>query len=164
MSRLKLHQLSRITGHVAWWVFVVATIFAGGITWLGNDHEYQHPPFLLRSDEWMVYSTVPESSQATAEYVDVAVALPYEWWRDGESLSAAMFMVVMIAAVVEAASARRLWRGLITVGAPCVALGLLVIATPGTDAESDMTTALVLVLVAVAVREVWARCFATRKV
>ena len=164
MSRPKVHLVARLAGHAAWWVFVVATLFAGGITWLGNDHEYQHPPFLLRSDEWMVYSTVPESSQATAEYVDVAVALPYEWWRDGELLSAAMFVLVMIAAVVEAAAARRLWRGLITVGAPCVALGLLVIATPDTDVESDMTAALVLVLVAVAVREVWARCFAPRTV
>ncbi|PZU02159.1 MAG: hypothetical protein DI630_09245 [Gordonia sp. (in: high G+C Gram-positive bacteria)] len=159
-----MHLGARIIGHAAWWVFVVATLFAGGITWLGNDHDYQHPPFLLRSDGWMVYSTVPDSSSATADYVDVAVALPYEWWRDGELLSAAMFVVVMIAAVVEATAARRLWRGLITVGAPCVALGLLVIATPDTDAESDMTAALVLVLVAVTVREVWARCFAPRTV
>ena len=164
MSRRKVHLGARITGHAAWWVFVVATLFAGGITWLGNDHDYQHPPFLLRSDGWMTYSTLPDSSPATAEYVDVAVALPYEWWRDGELLSAAMFVVVMIAAVVEATAARRLWRGLITVGAPCVALGLLVIATPDTDAESDMTAALVLVLVAVTVREVWARCFAPRTV
>ena len=159
-----MHLGARITGHAAWWVFVVATLFAGGITWLGNDHGYQHPPFLLRSDGWMVYSTVPDSSSATTDYVDVAVTLPYEWWRDGELLSAAMFVVVMIAAVVEAASARRLWRGLITVGAPCVALGLLVIATPDTDAESDMTAALVLVLVAVTVREVCARCVAPRTV
>lgn len=159
-----MHLVARITGHAAWWVFVVATLFAGGITWLGNDHEYQHPPFLLRSDEWMVYSTVPDSSTATTDYVDVAVALPYEWWKDGELLSAAMFVVVMIAAVIEAASARQLWRGLITIAAPCVALGLLVIATPDTAAESDMTAALVLVLVAVTVREVWARCFAPRTV
>lgn len=164
MSRPKVHLLARLAGHAAWWVFVVATLFAGGITWLGNDHEYQHPPFLLRSDEWMVYSTVPDSSTAATEFVDVAVALPYEWWKDGELLSAAMFVVVMIAAVVEATAARRLWRGLITVGAPCIALGLLVIATPDADAESDMTAALVLVLVAVAVREVWARCFAPRAV
>jgi hypothetical protein len=49
---------------------------------------------------------------------------------------------------------------LITVAAPCIALGLLVIATPATAAESDMTAALVLVLAAVTVREVWARRFA----
>lgn len=164
MSRRKVHLVARITGHAAWWAFVVATLFAGGITWLGNDHEYQHPPFLLRSDEWMVYSTVPDSSTATADYVDVAVALPYEWWKDGELLSAALFVVVMIAAVVEATAARRLWQGLITVGAPCVALGLLLIATPDTATEPDMTTALVLVLLAVTVREVWARYFAPRKV
>jgi hypothetical protein len=160
MSRCKVHLIARITGHAAWWVFVVAAIFAGGITWFGSDPQYQHPPFLLRSDGWMVYSTLPDSSSATADYVDVAVALPYEWWRDGELLSAATFVVVMIAAVVEATAARRLWQGLVTVAAPCIALGLLVIATPATAAESDMTAALVLVLAAVTVREVWARRFA----
>jgi hypothetical protein len=164
MSRRKVHLVARITGHTAWWVFVVATLFAGGITWLGSDHEYQHPAFLLRSDGWMVYSTVPDSSSVTADYVDVAVALPYEWWKDGELLSAAMFVVVMIAAVVEATAARRLWQGLITVAAPCIALGLLVTATPDTAAESDMTVALVLVLAAVTVREIWARGLAPRTV
>ena len=38
------------------------------------------------------------------------------------------------------------------------------VEVPDTDAESDMTAALVLVLVAVTVREVWARCFAPRTV
>lgn len=72
------------------------------------------------------------------------------------------FVVVLIAAVTEAISARRLAAGVVTVAAPCVALGLLLVVTPGVADSGGFNTMLTMgvVLVAVAVREVWARRFA----
>jgi hypothetical protein len=111
--------------------------------------------------------TLPDwsaSSTSYAEFADVAVAVPYDLWSDGELLSAAAFVVVMIAAVAEAISAHRLWQGIVTVAAPCVAFALVWIATPGTVTELDTAAAMALVLAAVAVREIWARAFAPRTV
>ena len=49
-----------------------------------------------------------------------------------------------------------------TVAAPCVAFGLLLLATPGVldSVQLGTMTTICVVLVAVAVREVWARRFA----
>ena len=51
-----------------------------------------------------------------------------------------------------------------TVAAPCVAFGLLLLATPGVldTVEFDTILTIGVVLIAVAVREVWARRFAPK--
>lgn len=165
MTRQRTHALARITGHAAWWVFVVGTLVAGGITWLGIDHDY-YRPFIPSSDEWTAYTPLTDETFVGADSVDVAMLYSYDRWTHGEMLSALAFVVVLIAAVVEAVSAGRLRQGVITVLAPCVALGLLLIATPGTidDSGLELGTAVFLILAAVAVREVWARGFAPRSV
>ena len=165
MTRQRTLALARIAGHAAWWVFVVGTLVAGGITWLGIDQDY-YRPFIPSSDEWTAYTPLSDETFEGAGYIDVDVLYSYDRWTHGEMLSASAFVVVLIAAVVEAISARRLWSGVVTVLAPCAGLGLLVIATPGTidDSGLELGTAVFLILAAVAVREVWARGFAPRSV
>ena len=165
MTRRRTLALARIIGHTAWWVFVVTTLFAGGITWLGIDQDY-YRPFIPSSDGWTAYTPLTDPAFDGAGYIDVDVLYSYERWTHGEMLSVSAFVVVLIAAVVEAISAQQLWRGVVTVLAPCVALGLLVIATPGTidDSGLELGAAVSLILAAVAVREVWARGFAPRSV
>ncbi|MGK9269571.1 hypothetical protein KXR83_01085 [Williamsia muralis] len=79
-------------------------------------------------------------------------------------LSLIAFAVVIIAAVIEAITSRQLVPGIVTVAAPCVAFGLLLLATPGVldSVRFGTMQTLGVVLVAVAVREVWARGFAPR--
>jgi hypothetical protein len=165
MTRQRVLTLARITGHVGWWVFAVGTLFAGGITWLGVDQDY-YQQFLPPSDGWTAYTPLTEGSVEGAGYIGVDVLYSYDRWTHGETMSAVAFAVVLIAAVTEAFSARRLWKGVATVAAPCVALALLLIATPGTidDSGLELGAAVALVLAAVAVREIWARGFAPRTV
>lgn len=165
MTRQRVFALARITGHAAWWVFVVGTLVAGGITWLGIDQDY-YRPFIPSSDEWTAYTPLTDETFVGAEAIDVAMLYSYDRWTHGEMLSALAFVVVLIAAVVEAVSAGRLRQGVVTVLAPCAALGLLVIATPGTidDSGLELGAAVSLTLAAVAIREVWARGFAPRSV
>ena len=165
MTRQRVFALARITGHAAWWVFVVTTLFAGGITWLGLDQDY-YQPFIPPSDGWTAYTPLSDETFEGAGYIDVDVLYSYDRWTHGEMLSASAFVVVLVAAVVEAVSAGRLRQGVVTVLAPCAALGLLVIATPGTidDSGLGLGAAVSLILAAVAIREVWARGFAPRSV
>ena len=137
----------------------------GEITWLGLDQDY-YRPFIPSSDEWTAYTPLTDETFAGAGSIDVDVLYSYDKWAHGDMLSASAFVVVLIAAVVGAVSAGRLRQGVVTVLAPCAALGLLVIATPGTidDSGLGLGAAVSLILAAVAVREVWARGFAPRSV
>ncbi|MFJ6099108.1 hypothetical protein [Williamsia muralis] len=85
-------------------------------------------------------------------------------WTQLEVWSVVTFVVVLIAAVVEAIAVRQVVPGIVTVAAPCVAFGLLLLATPGVLDSVEFSTMLTVavVLVAVAVREIWARGFAPR--
>jgi hypothetical protein len=165
MTRHRVFSLARITGHVAWWIFVVATLFAGGITWTGVSNRlnssFVDASFTARSFGWTAYTPLTDSPVGIANF---SASPPYDRWTDPEFWSMVAFTVVLIAAVIEAISARHALPGMATVAAPCVALGLLLLATPGIldSVELDTMSAMGVVLVAIAVREVWARQFAPR--
>lgn len=154
MTRPRVFSLARVTGHVMCWIFVVATLFAGGITWFSGTVSYPtvDPSFLARSGYYTrddgvfsdYYGYIPSS---------------YNPWTEPQLWSLVAFVVVLIAAVIEAISAQRLLPGVVTVAAPCVALGLLLLVTPGVVDSGGFSTMLTMgvVLLAVAVREAWAR-------
>ena len=160
MTRQRALSLARNTGHTAWWVFVVATLFAGGITWtsVSTYGNYIGVTSFTQQTGWTAYTPMTDSS---IDFVDFDSS-SYDPWTELELLSAAAFFVVLVAAVVEALSARQMVPGIVTVAAPCVAFGMLLLATPGGvgTVEFDATVTVAVVLIAVAVREVWARRFA----
>ncbi|HEY9312398.1 hypothetical protein [Williamsia sp.] len=165
MTSSRVFPFARITGHIAWWIFVVTTLFAGGITWTDAHNRfgdsYIDASFTAGSSGWIAYTPLTDSPIGIANFTG---SPPYDRWTDPAFWSLLAFAVVLIAAVIEAISARRLLPGIVTVAAPCVALGLLVLATPGTldSVALDTMAAMSAVLVAVAIREVWARRFAPR--
>jgi hypothetical protein len=152
-----MFSLARIAGHSAWWAFVVATLFAGGITWTGLDRYIPVIP-LPRGSGW-----IDISPGSTFMIADIAGS-SYDPWSDPELWSAIAFAAVLIAAVLEAISAREVLPGIMTVAAPCIGWGLLLSTTPGVFDSVRFNTmqAMAVVLLAVAVREVWARRFAPR--
>jgi hypothetical protein len=158
MTRNRVFSVAHVTGHVAWWIFVVATLFAGGITWTGVGRYVPYIP-LPRGSGW-IDIPLTDSPVYIANFASSSneQSTDLRWW------SLAAFIVVLIAAVVEAISARRMAAGVVTVVTPCVALGLMLLATPGVLESVHFGTlqTLAVVLVAVAVREVWARRFAPR--
>lgn len=156
MTRHRAISPARILGHCAWWIFVVATLFAGGITWTGVDRYVPFVP-VLHGAGWI---DIP-STDAPVAIVDFA-GTAYDPGVDPEIVSVVAFVVVLIAATVEAISVRQVLPGMATVAAPCVALGLLLLATPGVlqSVSLDTLATMGIVLIAVAVREVWARRFA----
>lgn len=163
MSRHRVFSLARTTGHAAWWIFVVATLFAGGITWTGVSRygNYIGATSFTKEYGWTAYTGLTDSPVGIADYLGSS---SYDPWRDFELWSAIAFGAVLIAAVVEAISAREVLPGLVTVAAPCVAFGLLLLVTPGVldTVGFDTMATMAVVLIAVAVREIWARWFAPR--
>lgn len=164
MTRHRVFSLARITGHAAWWVFMVATLFAGGITWTGIDRSFFEAGFEARSGVTYTGDYVYSDGDVLSYQFGDLASTSYDRWTELELWSLVAFVVVLIAAVVEAISARRLLPGVVTVAAPCVAFGLLLLATPGVldIVEFDTTLTMSVVLIAVAAREVWARRFAPK--
>ena len=162
-----MFSLARITGHTAWWVFVVATFFAGGITWTGATSSYGYGYFFGATSfaGWSGNWTANTPIQASVAIANFSASASYhDPWTELEVWSLVAFAVVLIAAVVEAIAVRRVVPGIVTVAAPCVAFGLLLLATPGVLDSVEFGTMLTMgvVLVAVGVREIWARRFAPR--
>ena len=160
MTRHRLFSHARITGHSAWWIFMVATLYAGGITWTGVSRygSYIGATSFTKEYGWTAYTGLTDLPVGIADFAGSS----YDPWTDPELWSAIAFGAVLIAAVVEAVSAREVLPGIVTVAAPCVAFGLLLLATPGVldSVQLGTMTTIGVVLVAVAVREVWARRFA----
>jgi heme/copper-type cytochrome/quinol oxidase subunit 1 len=146
MTRHCVFSLARTIGHCSWWAFVVATLFAGGIARTRGEWG------------WTAYTPLTESPVAVTSFGS------YDPWTGLEVWSVIAFVVVLIAAAVEAVAARQVVPGVVTVAAPCVAFGLLLLGTPGVldIVRFGTMQTLCVVLVAVAVREVWARRFAPR--
>ena len=164
ITRHRVFSLARTTGHAAWWVFMVATLFAGGITWTGIDRSYFEAGFEARSGATYTGDYVYSDGDVLSYHFGEVASTSFDRWTELELWSLVAFVVVLIAAVVEAVAARRLLPGVVTVAAPCVAFGLLLLATPGVldTVEFDTTLTMSVVLIAVAVREAWARRFAPK--
>ena len=143
-----------------WWVFVVSALFTGGITWWGT-YSTMTGAFSEGWSGWTAYTPT-----TGAVYVDLIGGSPgiHTWWQNPAYYALAAFVLVVVAAVVDAVAARRLVAGIVTVVVPFVALGLFVLATPGTidGVELRSILSMALVLAGVAVREVWMRAGAPR--
>lgn len=145
MNRYKMFRRAHTAGDVFWWIFVVATLLAGGITWFGVD--------VYDDFGWTAYAPLTSQSQQYANYVPLA--------RFGaiESVSAVSFCLLVLAALVEAVVVRRLVAGIVTVAVPFVAAALMWSALPRGHSSFSVETisALLGVLAAVAIRELWER-------
>lgn len=149
MNSGQLLVSARIVGHVMWWVFVVSALFAGGITWW-SPYESLGAPF----GGWAIGSGSGF----------IAFSPGPQWWQDPAVYAPVAFVLVVVAAVVDAVAARGLIAGIVTVAVPFIALGFFVLATPGgiDGVFLHSAVSLVLVLVGVAIREVWMRAGAPR--
>jgi hypothetical protein len=150
---------ARITGHVMWWVFAVAALFAGGITWWMEYRAIDASFVSGGPDGWTVYTPMTGTG-----FVDLIGSSAPEWWQGPAVYAFAAFVLVVVAATVDAFAARHFIAGIVTVVVPFLALALFVLATPGAIDGIFLhpTVSLVLVLVGVAVREVWMRAGAPR--
>ncbi|MGW4530460.1 hypothetical protein ACWEOI_05880 [Nocardia sp. NPDC004340] len=137
MTRDRLFGFVHITGHVCWWVFVVATLWPAGadFSWTGD----------------------ADMPRRYADYI------PSDGFCTASPIAVIAFLVLIIAAAVEAAAVGRLLPGLMTVGTPFVAAIVLWSVNPtgcGGHGTSAVLPALPTVLLAIALREIWARAFA----
>jgi hypothetical protein len=101
----------------------------------------------------------PMTRMGGAGYVDVQWQPTYaQWWQDPGMYALIAFVVVVVAAVIDAYAAGRVFSGVVTVLVPFAALGLFVLATPDTVMAQPRTViSLLLVLAATAIREIWMR-------
>ncbi|MEU1425601.1 hypothetical protein ABZ412_00815 [Nocardia sp. NPDC005746] len=137
MTRDRLFRFVHVTGHACWWVFVVATLWPGSadFSWTGD----------------------VDLPRGYADY------LPSDGFCMAGPIAVVAFLVLIIAAAVEAAAVGRLAPGLMTVGTPFVAAIVLWSVNPtgcGGHGTSAVLPALPIVLVAIALREIWARALA----
>jgi hypothetical protein len=153
-------RIARASGHVAWWIFVVATLFAGGVTWL-RERVFVGGVSYGRVDRWLSHSSyVPEYDGATS-FVATRNGSMSDWFGDPASYSMVAFIVVAATALVEALVVRRLVPGLVTVAVPFVALVMIASVTPFGfwNLELRPVLAMAVVLAAVAVREMWVHTY-----
>ncbi|MFI5777964.1 hypothetical protein [Nocardia sp. NPDC051570] len=148
MTRYRVFRIAHVGGHVFWWVFVVATMSVGGLTWAGYTGGEDFG--------WTAYAPFGEEPRRYADYVP-----SYGFGLHGV-FSFAAFCLLVFAAVVEAVMVRRVGAGIVTVVVPFVAGALVWFALPLGHVSYSLTPdlALFVLLVGVAVREVWERRFA----
>ena len=153
-------RVARVVGHAAWWVFVVAVLLAGGVTWWSS-YSMVDASF-WGSTGWTAYTPL-----RTTDEIGAGVrwsAGTEHWWQDVGVYALIAFVVVIVAGVIDAVAGRRIAPGLVTVLVPFISLGFFVLATPGTFDGFTFRAVLMMliVLVGVAIREVWMRVFLPR--
>lgn len=174
---------ARVVGDAAWWLFIVASLIAGGVRWLhGSGERYEPfiPPSTGESTQatyWGSYSDYSHSN-TYADYwgVDpgldaVGISTVYtspdtiDWWTDPGFYSLAAFILVVAAAVWEAAAYRDVITAALTITVPFAALAVLGLTTPGVigDIDPGPAATLVLALIAVGLRAWWARTLPQRR-
>jgi len=161
-----VRQCAKAIGHVSWWIFVVATLYAGGVYWWGSHRGIGAP--VIRDGTWSVYIPFIPG----AGYEDIPAGRSYAAWHatstdnwDAPSTYAMIaFVVVVLAALVDAAILRRAIPGIVTVAVPFISLGFFVLATPdtfdGTQLKWQIT--MLITLAAIAIREIWTRALLPR--
>lgn len=151
---------ARTVGDAAWWVFIVASLIAGGVTWLAGERYVQFvPPSAVMSGSDMAYSG------SYSSFVGVAITEAStgdgttSWWLNPAFYSLAAFVVVVAASLWEACTYRDVVTAAATVTVPFAALVVLGLATPGVIVDQDLTpvATLALAIVAVGIRGLWKR-------
>lgn len=151
----------RAVGHIAWWIFVVAQLMASGPGFGGLPGRYA--PYLPNSG-WTAYTPLTDagtgwatSGPFTAGFTDANVLA---------TTAAVALLVTIVAAFGEAVTYRSWATGGLTVAAPVIGGALVFVAIAAQRGDiwggvylRPMLAALI-VLLGVAIREVWSRGFA----
>lgn len=173
---------ARVVGDAAWWVFIVASLIAGGVQWLHPDGK-RYEPFdpssigeSTRTTSWGSYSGYSYSysgSNSNGDYAGwdpgpngVVISKAYigsnttDWWSDPGFYSLAAFVIVVAAAAWEALAYRDVIAAALTICVPFAALAVLGLTTPGViggDMDPGPAATLILAVIAVGMRGWWAR-------
>ncbi|MCU1647804.1 MAG: hypothetical protein JWN03_8079 [Nocardia sp.] len=126
----------------------MAAMLGGGITWFGSGAEDDFG--------WDAYTPLTDVPRRYADY------LPSDGFDQMGPISLIGFCLLVLTALAEAVAVRKFAAGAITVTVPFAAAVLIWYALPSGhwNFHLEPVTALLVVLVAVAIREVWERRFA----
>lgn len=152
---------SRLVGRAGWWSFIVVSCLVGGVWWLPDNQARQLDFAFIgnRSAGTLTFGT----GDGIRRYADYQ---PASWFGSIGSISTfgmVAFIVVVAAAVVEAAAIGRWGRGIVTIAVPFLCLLLVACTLP--DGRWGFQPSLAIsvfgVLIAVAIRETWGRLSVT---
>ncbi|MUM15852.1 hypothetical protein FZI91_22565 [Mycobacterium sp. CBMA271] len=159
-------RVARVTGDASWWVFVVARLMAE-MTSFGLPRryaDYDESIFGIGLGQgdfgWTAYEPLTDQPPST-------LADPFYSANVVSSVAVAALAVTVIAAVVESVTVGRWPAGVATILTPVVGAGVILTALYyrsgfASELQLNLTVVLVLVLLGVAVREVWSRVWAPR--
>lgn len=123
-------------------------MLVGGITWFssGEDDDFG----------WTAYTPLTDVPRRYTDY------LPSDRFDQMSVIALTGFCLLVLAALVEAIAVRRFGTGIVTVAVPFVAAALIWCALPRGHWNFHLkpVAALLVILVAMATREVWERRFA----
>ncbi|AYF76977.1 hypothetical protein D7D52_27810 [Nocardia yunnanensis] len=128
-----------------WWVFIAATMVAGGIAWFGNRDQ--------DDAGWIVHWSALGAPRRYTDY------LPSDGFDITPGMTFVAFCLLVLAALAEAVAVRRVAAGIVTVAVPFVTAALIWAAMPRGHWNSflEPVPAVLVILTAVTIREAWAR-------
>ncbi|GGF17819.1 hypothetical protein GCM10007298_12280 [Williamsia phyllosphaerae] len=153
-------------------MLIVATLFAGGLTWLVADDGSAAATSLIRlpsgAESFVASDSGVITQTAGTPVFDTRIGTASVLEKRSTSfptfsqISFACAAVLVFAALGEAILMRRQPRKLVTIAIPFLVLAILWYATPGarSSVRLDPEVAFLFVLAAIAVREIWFRRFA----
>lgn len=172
MTDHRAFRICRVTGHAAFWLLIVSTLFAGGLTWLVADDGSGAATSLITvpssSESLFTEDVGPITQTGGTPVFDTRIGAASVTEKRSTSfpafsqISFACAAVLIFAALGEAILMRRQPRKLVTVAIPFLVLAILWYATPGarSSVRLDPEVAFLFVLAAIAIREIWSRRFA----
>ncbi|MGV0593627.1 hypothetical protein [Mycolicibacterium porcinum] len=170
--RLLTARISRVTGHASWWVFVVARLMSElGLT-MGGGMPRRYADF---TDDSLFGSGLGHQDYGWTAYTPLtdhppsALADPFFAANMMAAIAVAALAVTVVAALVEAVAERRWLMGAGTLLAPILGAAIILTALyeragflGGGHFNLPPLLVFVLVLIGVAVREVWSRVVSPR--
>ncbi|MGW2660793.1 hypothetical protein ACWCW7_07485 [Nocardia tengchongensis] len=147
-------MIARGAGQIAWWVFLIALLLAQATAAAGPATSPTVEPFDCDRGE-SVY-TICVTTVRHGESWASDVMTPY---------GRAAFILVLLAAVAEAVAVGRLVPGLITIAVPIVSALIILNTLTRTKwwyDTPDTAQTVALIVVAIAIREVWTHILAPR--
>lgn len=165
-GRYLIARVARVTGDVLWWVFVVARLISE-MTSFGLPRrytDYGESIFGVGLGQgdfgWTAYEPLTDQPPST-------LADPFYSANIIATVAAVALAVTVLAAVVEAVAVGRWPAGVATILTPAVGAGVILTALYyrsgfAGELQLNLNVVFVLVLLGVAVREVWSRAWALR--
>ncbi|MDL9948724.1 hypothetical protein QSJ19_24685 [Gordonia sp. ABSL11-1] len=162
--RRQIARAAGLVGDLAWWLFVVSSLIAGGVNWWSP----RYPGSVSFSDSIRVYcmDTSPlgsENAESRCLFNTSGFGAD-NLFADLALCSIVGIVVAVLAAAVQSWATGLLVPGVLNVAVPLIGYVLFLAATPGGFGGQWMrpVVALVIIFVAVVLREMWARRFRTR--